>query len=153
MKRTFVGWAAVLGTILVAGSTSVGAEDITTVRVLHPVGVGFTIDTDVIGTTLKAWSTLNDGTVLMFKRDVTTTLPWSVQTYTVPGADVLDVVAGQATTPSGKTCCTMTCRSGYHFKVNDQDCIGPGFNCEVCSYTCSDGWVNCPIGTQELDKR
>jgi hypothetical protein len=128
-------------------------EETTTIRVLHPVGMGFTIETDVDGSILKTWTTLNGGDVLMIKRDTTSTLASSAETYTDPSADVLEVHAGQSGPIGNKTCCTFRCSQNYYYDPYYKDCISGIQGCQACTLECSDGWNQCPGGTTELDKR
>ncbi len=146
MKRLTV---VVCGLMLCVLASAARADDpITTVRVLHPSGAGFVVGSEAEGNVLRQWLALDADNTLMFERDVTQTLPTSIQTYSNESADILDVIGGSSGVSPDRTCCWMECTGlSWNFDKILKSCATFGYNCQNCTVHCTSGWTNCPGGT------
>ena len=153
MRRALAA-AALVSVSIVVGSVARADDPVTEVDLLHPTGMGFTVDTDVDGDFLRAWAPMNGGDVLMFERDTSVTLPWTLQMSSTAEADELSLHAGQAGELGEKTCCEFWCSEDpWHFVQSLGTCLPHGGGCMYCRLNCSAGWINCPPRTDKVFDR
>lgn len=140
---------------LVVAAFAVGvvhADDppLTEIEVVHPASMGFSMASDVTNGVLRTW--LTEGYPLVLKRNLDSTLMWSIQTHSDENFAYLDAYAPSAAQGGTTTCCKWECDSGATWKLDTTlgDCFTLGGGCQICTETCTSGWVNCPAGTKKV---
>jgi hypothetical protein len=121
---------------------------ITAVQLARPLSGGLSTHTNIENGVMT--TTVLTGDPVMFRRTIAQTLNWSSDTTTDESNIYLEIGAVEQAQNGTKTCCKLSCDDGrnFHLDTNDGDCHAGSFGCQVCDYTCSSGWINCPAGTK-----
>jgi hypothetical protein len=132
--------------VCVIGAVRADDPPITAVQLARPLSGGMSEHTQVENGIMT--TTVLTGDPVMFRRTIASTLEWSTDTTADSSNVYLEVRATEQAQGGTKTCCKLTCDNGgsYHLDTSELDCVFGSYGCQVCDYTCTSGWINCPAG-------